>query len=202
MALTDQQLGNIGAAAGLLTSIGSSMATEAAGINQQTGYMLNAINTLAIANVRADQEERYSAIQAGRTLQRAQMESLNYKMAGNALIRNLEKTNAAARARAAANGVAYNEGSAAFVQDANTRNTFKDVGVTDYNALMARVLGFEDATAMMTNGEIQAELTRTSARMQAQQYNVAADSSVRTAGLLANAKLTEGITDFAKTFKW
>jgi hypothetical protein len=88
------------------------------------------------------------------------------------------------------------------VQDANTRNTFKDVGVTDYNALMARVLGFEDATTMMTNGEIQAELTRTSARMQAQQYNVAADSSVRTAGLLANAKLTEGITDFAKTFKW
>jgi hypothetical protein len=177
------------------------MAQEAAAINQQTGYMVNAINTLAIANVRADQEERYAAIQAGRILKRAENESLNYKMAGNALIRNLEKVNATARARAAANGVAFNEGSAAFVQDANARATFRDVGLTDYNALMARVLGFEDATSMLDNAEIQAQITRAGAKLQAGQYQTAASASRATGGLLAGASLTESIVKFSKTYK-
>jgi len=201
MALTEQQIGNINAGAGLLTSIGSGLAQEAAAINQQTGLMVNAINTLAIANVRADQEERYAAIQAGRLLKRADIESLNYKMAGNALLRNLEKANATARARAAAHGVAFNEGSAAFVQDANTAATFRDVGVTDYNALMARVLGFEDASSMLTNSQIQAQITRSSAALQAGQYETAAKAARATGGLLATATITDGLTKFAKTFK-
>lgn len=197
--LTDQQKGNLSAGAGLLTSIGAGMAQQAAAINQQTGLMVNAINTLAIANVRADQEERYAAIQAGRLLKRADIESLNYKMAGNALLRNLERTNATARARAAANGVAFNEGSAAFVQDANTAATFRDVGVTDYNALMARVLGFEDASSMFTNSQIQAQITRSSAALQAGQYETAAKAARATGGLLATATITEGLSKFAKT---
>ncbi len=201
MALTEQQSANLYAASGLLTGIGTGMAQEAAAINQQTGYMVNAINTLAIANVRADQEERYAAIQAGRILKRAENESLNYKMAGNALIRNLEKVNATARARAAANGVAFNEGSAAFVQDANARATFRDVGLTDYNALMARVLGFEDATSMLDNAEIQAQITRAGAKLQAGQYQAAASASRATGGLLAGASLTESIVKFSKTYK-
>lgn len=201
MALTEQQIGNIYAGAGLLTSIGSGLAQEASAINQQTGLMVNAINTLSIANVRADQEERYAAIQAGRLLKRADIESLNYKMAGNALLRNLERTNATARARAAANGVAFNEGSAAFVQDANTTATFRDVGVTDYNALMARVLGFEDASSMLTNAQIQAQITRSSAALQAGQYETAAKAARATGGLLATATITEGLSKFAKTFK-
>ncbi len=201
MALTEQQSANLYAASGLLTGIGTGMAQEAAAINQQTGYMVNAINTLAIANVRADQEERYAAIQAGRILKRAENESLNYKMAGNALIRNLEKVNATARARAAANGVAFNEGSAAFVQDANARATFRDVGLTDYNALMARVLGFEDATSMLDNAEIQAQITRAGAKLQAGQYQTAASASRATGGLLAGASLTESIVKFSKTYK-
>ena len=199
MALTEQQIGNINAGAGLLTSIGSGLAQQAAAINQQTGLMVNAINTLAIANVRADPEERYAAIQAGRLLKRADIESLNYKMAGNALLRNLEKANATARARAAANGVAFNEGSAAFVQDANTAATFRDVGVTDYNALMARVLGFEDASSMFTNSQIQAQITRSSAAMQAGQYETAAKAARATGGLLASATISEGLSKFAKT---
>jgi hypothetical protein len=201
MALTEQQSANLYAASGLLTGIGTGMAQEAVAINQQTGYMVNAINTLAIANVRADQEERYAAIQAGRILKRAENESLNYKMAGNALIRNLEKVNATARARAAANGVAFNEGSAAFVQDANARATFRDVGLTDYNALMARVLGFEDATSMLDNAEIQAQITRAGAKLQAGQYQTAASASRATGGLLAGASLTESIVKFSKTYK-
>lgn len=201
MALTPQQEANIFAGAGLLSGIGSSMAQEAAAINQQTGYMVNAINTLAIANVRADQEERYAAIQAGRLLKRAENESLNYKMAGNALLRNLEKANATARARAAANGVAFTEGSAAFVQDANARATFRDIGLTDYNALMARVLGFEDATSMLTNAEIQAQITRAGAKMQAGQYEMAATAARATGGLLAGATLTESLVKFGKTYK-
>jgi hypothetical protein len=201
MALTTQQNANLYAASGLLSGIGTGMAQEAAAINQQTGYMVNAINTLAIANVRADQEERYAAIQAGRLLKRAENESLNFKMAGNALIRNLEKVNASARARAAANGVAFNEGSAAFVQDANARATFRDVGLTDYNSLMARVLGFEDATSMLNNAEIQAQITRSGARMQAGQFETAASASRATGGLLAGASLTESLVKFGKTYK-
>lgn len=201
MALTEQQIGNVYAGAGLLSGIGASMAQQAAGINQQTGYMVNAINTLAIANVRADQEERYAAIQAGRLMKRAENESLNYKMAGNALLRNLEKANATARARAAANGVAFTEGSAAFVQDANARAAFRDIGLTDYNALMARVLGFEDATSMLTNAEIQAQITRAGAKMQAGQYETAATSARTTGGLLAGATLTESLVKFGKTYK-
>ena len=201
MALTDQQSANLYAASGLLSGIGTGMAQEAAAINQQTGYMVNAINTLAIANVRADQEERYAAIQAGRMLKRAENESLNYKMAGNALLRNLERANATARARAAANGVAFNEGSAAFVQDANARATFRDVGLTDYNSLMARVLGFEDATSMLNNAEIQAQITRSGAKLQAGQYETAAATSRQTGGLLAGASLTESLVKFSKTYK-
>ena len=201
MALTTQQTANIYAGAGLLSGIGAGMAQQAAGINQQTGFMVNAINTLAIANVRADQEERYAAIQAGRLMKRAETESLNYKMAGNALLRTLERSNATARARAAANGVAFNEGSAAFVQDANARATFRDVGLTDYNSLMARVLGFEDATSMLNNAEIQAQITRSGARMQAGQFETAATAARQTGGLLAGASLTESVMKFGKTYK-
>lgn len=198
--LTTQQQGNLAAITGLISGVGQSFAQRAAGIQQQTAYQLNAINTLAIANVRADQEQRYAAIQAGRTLQRAELESLNYKMAGNALLRNLERTNATARARAAASGVAYFEGSAAGVQDYNIRATMRDVGITDFNALVARVLGFEDASAMLTNADIQAELTRFGARAQAQQYGIAAKSAKTTSGLLADVTLTKAVSDFGRTF--
>jgi len=198
--LTTQQASNLYAGAGFISGLGSSFAQQAAGIQQQTSYQLNAINTLAIANVRADQEERYAAIQAGRMLQRAELESLNYKMAGNALLRNLERANATARARAAANGVAYGEGSAAGVQDYNIRATMRDVGVADFNALVARVMGFEDASAMLQNAEVQAMITRAGAQMQAGQYTTAAGSARRTSGLLADATLMRSMTDFAKTY--
>lgn len=198
--LTTQQQGNLLSIAGLISGAGQSFAQRAAGIQQQTAYQLNAINTLAIANVRADQEQRYAAIQADRTLKRAELESLNYKMAGNSLLRNMERTNATARARAAASGVAYFEGSAAGVQDYNIRATMRDVGILDFNALVARVMGFEDASSMLANADVQAELTRYGARAQALQYGVAGESARRTSGLLADATLTRATMDFARTF--
>ena len=113
----------------------------------------------------------------------------------------MEKANATARARAAANGIAFGEGSAAGVQVANVRAAARDVGVADFNSLMARVLGFEDASAMLTNSEIQAQITRVTAGMQAGQYEQAAQAARATTGLLAGATLATSISKFAQTFK-
>ena len=199
--LTSAQKGNLSAATGLIAGIGQAMAQEAGGIYQQTAYQLNALNTLTVSKIRADQEERYAAIQAGRVLKRAELESMNYTMAGNTILRNMEKANATARARAAANGIAFGEGSAAGVQIANVRAAARDVGVADFNALMARVLGFEDATAMLTNAEIQAQITRVSAGMQAGQYEQAAEAARKTTGLLAGATLSSAATKAGLTSK-
>lgn len=189
MALTAQETANLNAATGLIAGVGQSMAQEASGIYQQTAYQLNALNTLTVSKIRADQEERYAAIQAGRLMKRAELESMNYTMAGNTILRNMEKANASARARAAANGVAFGEGSAAGVQAANVMAAYRDVGVADFNAVMARVLGFEDATAMVTNSEIQAQITRIAAGMQAGQYEQAATAARSSAGLLSGFTL-------------
>lgn len=199
--LTAQETANLNAATGLVAGIGQSMAQEAAGIYQQTAYQLNALNTLTVSKIRADQEERYAAIQAGRLMKRAELESMNYTMAGNTILRNMEKANASVRARAAANGVAFGEGSAAGVQVANVRAAARDVGVADFNSLMARVLGFEDATSMVTNSELQAQITRITAGMQAGQYEQAAQAARATTGLLAGATLGQSFGKFAQTFK-
>lgn len=199
--LTTQETANLNAATGLVAGLGQAMAQEAAGIYQQTAYQLNALNTLTVSKIRADQEERYAAIQAGRLMKRAELESMNYTMAGNTILRNMEKANATARARAAANGIAFGEGSAAGVQVANVRAAARDVGVADFNALMARVLGFEDASAMLTNSEIQAQITRVTAGMQAGQYEQAAQAARATTGLLAGATLGTSASKFAQTFK-
>lgn len=199
--LTIQDTANLNAASGLVLGLGQAMAQETAGIYQQTAYQLNALNTLTVSKIRADQEERYAAIQAGRLMKRAELESMNYTMAGNTILRNMEKANATARARAAANGIAFGEGSAAGVQVANERAAARDVGVADFNSLMARVLGFEDATSMVTNSEIQAQITRITAGMQAGQYEQAAQAARATTGLLAGATLGLSAAKFAQTFK-
>jgi hypothetical protein len=76
MALTPGQTVGI---AGLIGAYGESQAQQAAGINQQTGFMLQARDTLAVAQVRADMSEQYAAIQAGRTLKKAEIEAQNLK---------------------------------------------------------------------------------------------------------------------------
>jgi hypothetical protein len=191
--------GMIVAGAGLIASYGAAQAQLAAGIQQQTGYLLQARDNLAVAEVRAEMSDQYAQIQAGRILKKAQVEAQNYQIAGNQLLKNLRATNATARARAAASGVAFGEGSAAAIQRENVQATMFDVGIADLNALTARVLGFEDASAMIQSTEYQNFLNVFAAQRQAGQYTQAGKAARQQAGLLADATLTRGAVDFAQT---
>jgi hypothetical protein len=187
------------AGAGLIASYGAAQAQLAAGIQQQTGYLLQARDNLAVAEVRAEMSDQYAQIQAGRILKKAQVEAQNYQIAGNQLLKNLRATNATARARAAASGVAFGEGSAAAIQRENVQATMFDVGIADLNALTARVLGFEDASAMIQSTDYQNFLNVFAAQRQAGQFTQAGKAARQQAGLLAGATLTRGAVDFAQT---
>ena len=191
--------GMIVAGAGLISSYAASQAQLAAGIQQQTGYLLQARDNLAVAEVRAEMSDQYAQIQAGRMLKKAQVEAQNYQIAGNQLLKNLRATNATARARAAASGVAFGEGSAAAIQRENVRATMFDVGIADLNALTAQVLGFEDASAMIQSTDYQNFLNVFAAQRQAGQFTQAGKAARQQAGLLAGATLTRGAVDFAQT---
>jgi len=191
--------GMIVAGAGLIASYGAAQAQLAAGIQQQTGYLLQARDNLAVAEVRAEMSDQYAQIQAGRMLKKAQVEAQNYQIAGNQLLKNLRATNATARARAAASGVAFGEGSAAAIQRENVQATMFDVGIADLNALTARVLGFEDASAMIQSTDYQNFLNVFAAQRQAGQYTQAGKAARQQAGLLSGATLTRGMIDFAQT---
>jgi len=136
-----------------------------------------------------------------KALQQAEMQATNYTIAGNTLLRNMERANAAVRARAAANGVTYNEGSAASVQVENVAATYRDVGITNLNALTARLLGFEDASAMVLAAKEQKELTMNAAQTQAKQLRMAGEFAVQSGGILSGATMTTAALDFAKTVK-
>ena len=184
---------------GLATAITSAGNQQVAAIYQQGLYEVQALDTLRLAQIRTDQDQKYAAIQAGRKLLAAERQALNYTIQGNGLLRNMERANAAVRARAAANGVAYNEGSSLGVQVANVGATYRDVGMTDLNALTARILGFEDAGAMILAAKQQADLTMNAAEAQANQLRTAGKFAVDSGGLLSNATLLQGGMDFAKT---
>lgn len=174
-------------------------AQKAAGIYQRGLFEVQAIDTLSLANIRADQEEKIATLQAGRRLQQANIEARNYQIQGNRLLRNLRATNAAVRARAAANGIDIGSGSAAQLQDVNTQTAMFDVGITDLNALMARVFGYEDATAMFITGKQTAQYTRYTAERQAAELRLAGEFAEKSGGLLSNAALVEGGIQFAQT---
>jgi hypothetical protein len=171
---------------GLLYADAAASRQEAAAYYEQGLYQVQAADTLRLAQIRADQDRKYASIQAGRKLQAAQQTMLNYVMAGNGILRDLERTNASARARAAASGVVYNEGSARAVQVANVGAAYRDIGVSDLNALTAHILGFEDASAMLLAGMEQADVT----------INVAVKSGRTMAGVTRQ----EGLLNFAKTY--
>lgn len=187
--------------AGLAMSYVNSARQEAAAYYQQGLYEVQALDTLRLAQIRTDMDRKYAAIQAGRKLKQAEMTALNYTIQGNTLLRTMERANATVRARAAANGVAYNEGSSAGVQRANVTATYRDVGISDLNALTARVLGYEDASAMYLAAEEQANLTMQGAEAQAKQLRMAGDFAVKSGGLLSGATLLQGGLDFAKTVR-
>ena len=189
------------AGAGLLNAYSSTQATKAAAIWQQTSYLLQARNALAIAEIRGDYDEQYAMIQAGRTLKKAEIEATNYKMAGNQILKNVRNANSAARARAAANGVQLGSGSIEAVQRENTAAGLRDVAVADLNALAAKVFGFEDASAMIESSQIQNIMNRYAAATNSQQMELAGSAGIKQAGLLSNAKLFEAGVSLAKTIK-
>jgi len=184
--------------AGLISAYGEAEAQKAAAINQQTSYLLQARDTLAVAEVRADMAEQYATIQAGRTLKKAELEAQNYTIAGNTLLKNMRATNAAVRARAAASGVVLGEGSVQAVQRENVAATMRDVGISDLNALTARVMGFEDASAMLQSTEYQNMLNLYTARSQAGQLSFAGASARKSGGILAGATLAKAGVEYLK----
>ena len=196
MAVTPGQIVGV---AGLIGAYGESQAQQVAAINQQTGYLLQARDTLAVAQVRADMADQYATIQAGRTIKKAEIEAQNYTIAGNTLLKNMRATNAAVRARAAASGVVLGEGSVQAVQRENVAATMRDVGIADLNALTARVLGFEDASAMLQSTDYQNTLNLYSARSQAAQGEFAGTAARRAGGILAGATLAKAGVDYLKT---
>lgn len=195
MALTTGQTLGI---AGAIGAYGESEAQKAAAINQQTSYMLQARDTLMVAEVRADMSEQYATIQAGRTVKKAEIEAQNYQIAGNTLLKNMRATNASMRARAAASGVVLGEGSVAAVQRENVAATMRDVGISDLNALTARVMGFEDASAMLQSTDYQNMLNLYSARSQAGQLTFAGSAARKTGGILAGATLAKAGADYLR----
>jgi hypothetical protein len=184
--------------AGLIAAYGEAQAQAAAGIQQQTGYLLQARNTLAIAEVNSQYSQQYATIQAGRIIKKSEIEARNYEIAGNTLLKNMRATNASIRARAAASGVVLGEGSFQGVQNENVRNTMMDVGIADLNSLTARVLGFEDATAMIQSSEVQNTLNLFSAKQQSGQYEQAGTASRRTGGLMGTQTMIKGGMDAYK----
>jgi hypothetical protein len=185
----------------LASAITSAGAQKTAAIYQQGLYEVQALDTLRLAQIRTDQDQKYASIQAGRKLLSAERQALNYTIQGNSLLRTMERSNAAVRARAAANGIVYNEGSSAAVQAANVGATYRDVGMSDLNALTARILGFEDAGAMILAAKEQAELTMAGAEAQASQMRLAGQFAVDSGGLLSNATLLQGGLNFAQTVR-
>jgi hypothetical protein len=188
------------AVAGMIGAYGTAQAQQAAAIQQQTSYMLQARDNLTVAEVRAEMSDQYAQIQAGRILKKSQLEAQNYRIAGNQLLKNLRATNATARARAAASGISFGEGSALSVQTENVRNVMMDVDIFDLNALTAQVLGFEDAAAMIQSTEYQNFLNVFSAQRQAGQFEQAGKAARQQGGLLAGATLGKGVVDVATTF--
>jgi tetrahydromethanopterin S-methyltransferase subunit B len=186
--------------AGLFTSVASSYATKAQGFMQQAGYAAQANEDLRLAGLRADKAYEYAEINARRTALANDFQQINYKVAALKQFENLRQVNATARARAAANGVRYQEGSALTGRTQNVANTFRDVGLIDLSALAARVTGFEDVVNILKAGADSAFYERESAIANARTGLTAGAYASRSAGLMAGVQLVEGALGFAKTF--
>lgn len=186
--------------AGLFTSVASSYATKAQGALQQAGYAAQANEDLRLAGLRADKAFEYAEINAKRQALQNDFQQINYKVAALRSMENLRQVNATARARAAANGVRYAEGSALAGRTQNVANTMFDVGLIDLSALAARVTGFEDVVNILKAGADTAFYEREAAISNAKTALTAGGYARRGAGLMAGVQLAEGALKFAQTF--
>jgi hypothetical protein len=189
----------LNAGAGLFSSIAAGYASKADGYLRQAGYAVQAQEALRLSGLRADKAIEYAELQSDRRRFQMDIEQLNYKAQANSLLDNLARNNAAARARAAANGVDIGSGSAYAVQRENVRNTYQDVGMVNLSALVARVFGMEDATNILKAGYDNAFYERESAISNARTLATSGTYAAKSGGLLADAKMLEGATQFAKT---
>lgn len=188
------------AGAGFLGSLGASYAAQAQGYYQQAAYSMQASENMRMAGLRADKQIEYAILQSERRQLQTEFEVMNYKVQGNTLLRSLSKANAAARARAAANGVQLSSGSIANIQDTNVANTYRDVGMTDLSAMVARVFGMEDATNILKAGYDNAFMEREASISNARTLQQTGQYAAKSGGILATASLIEGGYQFAKTF--
>jgi len=188
------------AGAGLFASIGSAYASQAQGYLQQAGYAMQAKENLRMAGLRADKAVEYAVIQSDRKQFQTELESLNYKIQANTLLRSLSKANAAARARGYANGLTSNSGTSQSLQNTNVANTYRDVGIVDLNGLVARVFGMEDSTNILKAGFDQAYFEREASISNANSLLTTGSYAAQSGGILATASLIEGGLGFAKTF--
>lgn len=187
------------AGAGLFSSIAAGYASKADGYLRQAGYAVQAQENLRLSGLRADKTIEYAEIQADRRRYQTEIEQLNYKVQANSLLESLRKNNSAARARAAANGVDFGSGSAMAVQRQNVQNTYQDVGLVNLSALVSRVFGMEDATNILKAGYDNAFYEREAAISNARTLQTSGSYAAKSGGLLADAKMLEGFTQFAKT---
>lgn len=195
----DMITGAATATAGLFGQIASSYATKAQGALQQAGYAAQAAADLQLAGLRADKAFEYADIQAKRTALQNTFQQINFKIAAVKSMENLRQTNATARARAAANGVAYSEGSAMTGRMQNVANTFNDIGLIDLSALAARVTGYEDVVNLLKAGADSAFYEREAAITNAKAMLQAGASTRKASGLMAGVQLAEGAIQFVKT---
>jgi hypothetical protein len=203
MAITDitakQQMG-ASAVSGLVAGIGAAYAQQAQGYYQQAGYAVQAQEALRMAGLRADKAVEYGEAAFKRNLMKIEYETLNYKIQANNQLKNLRATNAAILARGYASGVVATGGSYAGVRGANVREVYQDVGISDLNAMTARILGLEDATTMLQQSYDMAFYEREAAIANAGTLLKSGRFASKTGGLLAGAELAKAGTNFAMTY--
>ena len=190
----------LGSAAGLVAGIGAAYSQQAAGFYQQAGYAIQAQENLRMAGLRADKTVEYGEAAFQRNLKKIEYETLNYKIQANTLMKDLRRVNASALARGYASGVVATQGSIEGIRGVNIREVYQDVGLSDLNALTARILGLEDATAMLKASYDSAFYEREAAIVNASTLERTGKIAIKTGGLLAGVELGKAATGFATTY--
>jgi len=188
------------ALSGLVAGIGAAYTQQATGYFQQAGYAVQAQEALRMAGLRADKTVEYGEAAFQRNLMKIEYDTINYKIQANTQLNQLRRTNAAILARGYASGVVGTQGSIAGIRGVNVREVYQDVGSTDLNAMTARILGLEDATAMLKSSYDSAFYDRESAISNARTLEKTGDIAAKSGGLLASAQLMSSATNFAQTF--
>jgi hypothetical protein len=192
----------MGAAAvsGLISGIASAYSQQAAGYYQQAGYAVQAQENLRLAGLRADKVVEYGEAAYERNLLKIEYETLNYKIQANTLLKGLRQANATALARGYASGVVGTQGSIEGIRGVNVREVYQDVGISDLNAMTARILGLEDATAMLQASYDNAFYEREAAIANASTLDRTGQIAVESGGLLSGIQVQQSISNFAMTY--